>query len=243
MLRTTELRREEEEQRVMNARRIDQWLTRRREQMELAKPKAELQNLIFHNLTKRGPLKLAKRKSQAPSPLPSQVWEESESPYMSPSPVWRVRSPISARSTKLPPLTDSFATMVEREPGLDTEMSRSFPGASNNMPPSTAQCQTDEHRLSQAEVNAGLHYQNAASMRDSGGAKKDGQVKILECGRRRSSGSEKWDSRRQSAQSTLSSDEGELPETLRDELSAITGSLSRSIVLNRRNTVKTQGRS
>lgn len=109
-IRAAELRQADEEQRKMNAARIEAWLRRRREQLALVQPRIELKMLVDRNLKRRGPLKLAKH---LPPPLPSirlhsqsyySTAETSESPYMSPCPLW-ARTPQSSRQGRwLPPI-------------------------------------------------------------------------------------------------------------------------------------------
>lgn len=120
MLRTAELRREEEEQREGNARRIERWLERRRVQMANIKPRNDLKRLVDYNLSKRGPLKLAKRPlAGMPSPRKplSDSWEEIESPYLSPSPVWRRPAVPWRQSTRrLPPLSVTTGSTSAKAP-------------------------------------------------------------------------------------------------------------------------------
>jgi len=110
LLRKKEYEREEEEQRASNARRIEQWLERRKVQMAHVKPRIDMKRLIDYNLTQRGPLKLAKKPVAGAIRLPTtqsvDPLENSDSPYMSPSPAWR-RGAMTARQScarRLPPI-------------------------------------------------------------------------------------------------------------------------------------------
>lgn len=101
-----DFKREEKEQLECNARKIEQWLTKRKQQLEQVKPLRDLQRLVDRNLTHRGPLKMPRvSQSATPRKSPNHSWQESESPYMSPSPAWR-QSPLTARQQRrsLPPL-------------------------------------------------------------------------------------------------------------------------------------------
>jgi len=139
MLRTAELRREEEELREGNARRIDRWLERRRVQMEKVKPNHDLKRLVCVNLLERGPLKLAKKPlTGVPSPRrkpKSDSWEETESPYMSPSPVWR-RTAMSLRQStrRLPPLAVSGGSSNPKGPWSSSSPDSSRFGCAKSEP-------------------------------------------------------------------------------------------------------------
>merc|ERR1712217_476964 len=162
--------------------------------------------------------------------LASQIFEETSSPYLAPSPVWRVRSPNSQRH-RLPPLQDALTTVSES----DTPCAIGRPSASkgyetqhNNTPGSQA-------LLVEMDSHLSMQQQHPAQQT----SKPEGRVRLLEAGRRRSSGdgSENYDSRRHSTRSGTSNEDDEeleLPQALKDQLSAFTGSLSTSIVLDRR---------
>lgn len=119
-LRSAQLRKEEEEMRIMNATRIEAWLTKRREQFAIVKPKKDLKVLVARNMGCRGPLKLAKRPQADRTPkLHScsyySTMEDSASPYMSPSPIW-TKIPSSARqSRRLPPLSPHSMSTTDPE--------------------------------------------------------------------------------------------------------------------------------
>jgi len=120
--RSSELKREEEIMRIINSKRIDHWLSRRRHQLEQVKPQMELKRLVRKNLDERGPLKLAKKKhgfmpEYKSMRMPHRSIEEEESPYLSPSPVWR-RAPMTARESsrhRLPPIGEP-KPMSQEEP-------------------------------------------------------------------------------------------------------------------------------
>eukprot|EP00927_Polykrikos_kofoidii_P050818 TRINITY_DN44693_c0_g1_i1.p1 TRINITY_DN44693_c0_g1~~TRINITY_DN44693_c0_g1_i1.p1 ORF type:complete len:1124 (+),score=122.98 TRINITY_DN44693_c0_g1_i1:103-3474(+) len=60
-------------------RRIDEWLEKRREKMAQVKPRLDVKCLVDHNLSHRGPLKLAKRVTTAPaSPALGEVCDGSQ---------------------------------------------------------------------------------------------------------------------------------------------------------------------
>merc|ERR1712039_922375 len=182
------------------------------------------------NLSKRGPLKLTKKKTGVSPRLASQLWEEavSESPYLSPSPVWRVRVPVSGRSRMLPPLVEPSPILTDADAG--------WPNASGNFGDSPDK-QQDGSNLQSQDINSSL-----VDAESHGQPRGSHRGRFLEAGRRRSSveGGERWDSRRESA---ISDDDGldwsrNLPDDLKEQLSGLTGSLSTSIVLHRRKSSK-----
>lgn len=117
-LKSREARRAEDELRLSNARRTDEWLAKRGERMAKAGPKLELLRLVARNLRRRGPLKLGKLSPEelvlagvATRSTSSQSWEarKEDSPYMSPYPKWK-KWPSTPRdaSMRLPPLPGDF---------------------------------------------------------------------------------------------------------------------------------------
>lgn len=108
-VRTAALRKEEAALREVNVQRIQNWLSKRREQIEHIKPRLELKLALQHNLYERGPMILCKQ-------LPPSVAmterrphhvnpEDAQSPYLAPKPTWQQRGPLSLRpSRRLPPI-------------------------------------------------------------------------------------------------------------------------------------------
>eukprot|EP00401_Gymnodinium_catenatum_P072169 CAMPEP_0117463028 /NCGR_PEP_ID=MMETSP0784-20121206/3360_1 /TAXON_ID=39447 /ORGANISM="" /LENGTH=1119 /DNA_ID=CAMNT_0005256815 /DNA_START=137 /DNA_END=3496 /DNA_ORIENTATION=+ len=85
-----EYQREEEERRCVNERRIQQWLTKRRQQMARAKPRVDMRRLVDRNMRTRGPLKFAATQDAKAKTLRGDLSCPAEkSPYLSPSPARR----------------------------------------------------------------------------------------------------------------------------------------------------------
>eukprot|EP00929_Paragymnodinium_shiwhaense_P061895 TRINITY_DN30918_c0_g1_i1.p1 TRINITY_DN30918_c0_g1~~TRINITY_DN30918_c0_g1_i1.p1 ORF type:complete len:1280 (+),score=328.89 TRINITY_DN30918_c0_g1_i1:250-4089(+) len=114
-------RKAEEEFRAGNEKRINEWLDKRRRLLEKVQPKAELKVLVDLNLSRRGPLVMAKKPAAEAGRSGekicglSKTFLEScaESPYMAPAPVWRHRAWLERqRTTRLPPVLQSLS--VER---------------------------------------------------------------------------------------------------------------------------------
>mmetsp|Transcript_141690 Transcript_141690/g.353280 ORF Transcript_141690/g.353280 Transcript_141690/m.353280 type:complete len:1321 (+) Transcript_141690:145-4107(+) len=262
-LRTAELRREEEEQRTLNAGRIEAWLSKRKVQLAHVKPKMDLKVLIDRNLRRRGPLKLARK---APSPPPPRMhtlsyystMQDSESPYMSPCPVW-VRMPLSARqSRRLPPLSDIVAPgcyIGSNAGGSDGGAGASAMGSAQGedkashsashsapmppLPPPAAPAVLPKALQSLASAPAGTGGSGSGKRSSSGGnegatTQERGVVvrspdRALVCG-----GNDGWPPPG-SAETDGGSNNAwnELPAKYRDHLSAITGSFKSSIVVDR----------
>mmetsp|Transcript_62088 Transcript_62088/g.131153 ORF Transcript_62088/g.131153 Transcript_62088/m.131153 type:complete len:609 (-) Transcript_62088:61-1887(-) len=166
MLRTSERRREDEEQRSMNAQRIEAWLCRRQIQLDNIKPKVELKKLVQKNLNSRGPLKLMKLSPAPPGgggrrhgsggsrPSSTQshsqcswhdasyysLMQDSASPYLSPNPLW-FRPPQSARGSRTLPPLGSLAVSGTSNKWLEALRSPS----SSRSPPETESASSPPH--------------------------------------------------------------------------------------------------
>eukprot|EP00931_Biecheleriopsis_adriatica_P086700 TRINITY_DN61311_c0_g1_i1.p1 TRINITY_DN61311_c0_g1~~TRINITY_DN61311_c0_g1_i1.p1 ORF type:complete len:1043 (+),score=237.92 TRINITY_DN61311_c0_g1_i1:158-3130(+) len=116
--RTIDLRKEDEQLRVFNDVQINNWLEKRKRQLEQIRERVQLERLVVKSAKTRGFPKGMQKIPPPPSmqalPPAPQVELAGPSPYMAPNHIWRAgadaaatfrRPPLSARQTRqLPPL-------------------------------------------------------------------------------------------------------------------------------------------
>eukprot|EP00929_Paragymnodinium_shiwhaense_P000802 TRINITY_DN101004_c0_g1_i1.p1 TRINITY_DN101004_c0_g1~~TRINITY_DN101004_c0_g1_i1.p1 ORF type:complete len:1240 (+),score=253.69 TRINITY_DN101004_c0_g1_i1:200-3919(+) len=98
IIRRKENIKEEEEQRLQNASRIEQWLVKRQKQLQHIQPRQEMRKLLDTNVNTRGVLKLPVKPPLSEPVVPSRLFAASQpvSPYLSPSPLWNASPAATA---------------------------------------------------------------------------------------------------------------------------------------------------